>query len=91
MVHAWRACGPRTCQNSLYLHYRLTLGFTVAQAEDRVGIGVAPEWSPPEFAPKSGETVGYIERHASADDGQGVEYSQTWFDPRVARYVTRFR
>ncbi len=76
---------------SLYLHYRLVLGFTIAQAEDRVGIGLTPEWSPPEFAPKPGAAVGYIERFATADDGQGVEYSQTWFDPDVARYVTRFR
>lgn len=76
---------------SLYLHYRLALGFTVTQAEDRIGVGIAPEWSSPEFAPKAGEIVGYIERFASADDGQGVEYSRTWFDPHVARYVTRFR
>ncbi|WP_245417405.1 GntR family transcriptional regulator [Aminobacter sp. AP02] len=76
---------------SLYLHYRLALGFTVTQAEDRVGIGLTPDWSPPEFAPGSGATVGYIERFATADDGQGVEYSQTWFDTDVARYVTRFR
>jgi GntR family transcriptional regulator len=76
---------------SLYLHYRLALGFTVTQAEDRVGVGITPEWSSPEFSPKIGETVGYIERFASADDGQGVEYSRTWFDPDVARYVTRFR
>ena len=76
---------------SLYLHYRLALGFTVAQAEDRVGIGIVPEWSSPEFAPQVGATVGYIERFASADNGHAVEYSQTWFDPQVARYVTRFR
>ncbi len=44
---------------SLYLHYRLALGFTVTQAEDRVGIGIAPDWSSPEFAPKAGATVDY--------------------------------
>lgn len=76
---------------SLYLHYRLTLGFTITQAEDRVGIGATPDWSPPRFAPKAGTTVGHIERFAGTADGQGAEYSQTWFDPHVARYVTRFR
>jgi GntR family transcriptional regulator len=76
---------------SLYLHYRLALGFSIARAEDRVGVGAVPDWAPADFAPRPGTVVGFIERIAWAGDGDSAEYSRTWFDPDAARYVTRFR
>lgn len=76
---------------SLYLHYRLALGFSVTRVEDRVSVAPAPDWRPPEFAPVGGSPVGFIERFAYAGDGASVEYSRNWFDPAVARYVSRFR
>jgi GntR family transcriptional regulator len=76
---------------SLYLHYRLALGFSVARAEDRIAVAPSPDWKPAEFAPSPGVVVGFIERTAWAGDGESVEYSRTWFDPGAARYVTRFR
>lgn len=76
---------------SLYLHYRLALGFSVAKAEDRVGIGDVPDWAPPAFAVQPGAAAGFIERLAWAADGEAVEFSRTWFDPGVARYVSRLR
>lgn len=76
---------------SLYLHYRMALGFSIARAEDRVGIADAPDWSPAAFSLPTGAPAGFVERFAVADDGQGVEYSRTWFDPVAARYVTRFQ
>ncbi|TRC93094.1 GntR family transcriptional regulator [Mesorhizobium sp. WSM4303] len=76
---------------SLYLHYRLALGFSVARAEDRISVAPAPGWAPTDFRPLAGTVVGFIERIAWADDGASVEYSRSWFDPDVARYVTRFK
>lgn len=76
---------------SLYLHYRLALGFSVVRAEDRVAVAATPDWAPADFAPRPGTIVGFIERVAWAGDGESVEYSRTWFDPGTARYVTRFR
>lgn len=76
---------------SLYLHYRLVLGFSIARAEDHVAVAATPDWTPAVFAPRLGTVVGFIERSAWAGDGESVEYSRTWFDPGVARYVTRFR
>jgi GntR family transcriptional regulator len=76
---------------SLYLHYRLALGFSIVRAEDRVAVGSVPDWAPADFAPPAGTVVGFIERIAWAGDGESVEYSRTWFDPGAARYVTRFK
>lgn len=76
---------------SLYLHYRLALGFSIVRAEDRVAVGPVPDWAPADFAPRPGAVVGFIERIAWAGDGDSAEYSRTWFDPGAARYVTRFR
>ena len=76
---------------SLYLHYEQTLGFTIARAEDRISFGPTPDWAPNAFGVPTGGTAGYIERMAWANDGESVEFSQTWFDKDVARYVTRFR
>ncbi|MFK0692238.1 GntR family transcriptional regulator [Mesorhizobium sp. IMUNJ 23033] len=76
---------------SLYLHYRLALGFSIVRAEDRIAVAPVPDWAPAEFRPTPGTVVGFIERIAWAGDGASVEYSRSWFDPDVARYVTRFR
>lgn len=76
---------------SLYLHYRLALGFSIARAEDRVAVAAVPDWAPDGFAPAPGTVVGFIERIAWSGDGESAEYSRTWFDPDAARYVTRFR
>ena len=76
---------------SLYLHYRLALGFSIQRAEDRVSVAPAPYWAPPEFGKPPGEITGFIERTAWADDGASAEYSRSWFDPAVAQYVQRFR
>jgi GntR family transcriptional regulator len=76
---------------SLYLFYRRCLALNIARAEDRVGIGPVPDWCPPTFVPAPGSITGFIERRAWADDGQPVEYSRTWFDAGVARYVARLK
>ena len=82
---------PADLLESLYLFYRTRLGLWITAAEDRVGIGTAPEWSVPEFGLNAGEPTGFIERWGRTGAGEVVEYSRTWFDPRVARYVARMR
>ncbi|RRI00744.1 GntR family transcriptional regulator [Mesorhizobium tamadayense] len=76
---------------SLYLHYRLALGFSIARAEDHIAVAPVPDWAPADFKPQPQTVVGFIERIAWAGDGASVEYSRSWFDPGVARYVTRFK
>lgn len=81
----------RALSESLYLFYRETLGFWIARAEDRISVGAAPGWVTEPFGPRAGDIVGYVERVAEDQDGQSVEFSRTWFDPRVARYVARLK
>lgn len=76
---------------SLYLYYRKTLGFWIARAEDRVGVGEVPCWAPAEFGPAAGAASGFIERIGWTQDGASAEFSRTWFDHGIARYVARLR
>lgn len=83
--------GIEDLSDSLYLYYRQALGFWIARAEDRVGVAMVPGWAPPEFGRPAGEAAGFIERVGWAQDGASVEFSRTWFDHTVARYVARLR
>lgn len=76
---------------SLYLYYRVALGFSIARIEDRISVAPAPDWFPEAFGARPPTLCGYIERVAWAGDGDSVEFSRSWFDPGVARYVSRFR
>ncbi|MEM9972341.1 MAG: GntR family transcriptional regulator [Pseudomonadota bacterium] len=76
---------------SLYLYYRTKLGLWITRAEDRIGIGTVPGWAPPAFGVAVGAPCGFIERRSRADTGEVAEYSRTWFNAQVARYVTRMR
>jgi GntR family transcriptional regulator len=83
------ALAPEDLSESLYLTYRQRLRLTIARAEDRVGVAPVPDWTPAAFDPAPGTAAGFIERRAWADDGQPAEYSRTWFDARLARFVAR--
>ncbi|MDE3123556.1 MAG: GntR family transcriptional regulator [Paracoccaceae bacterium] len=76
---------------SLYLFYRESLGLWIQRAEDRVGLGHVPDWAPAAFAPRPHAPVPLIERISWAQDGASAEFSRTWFDQDVARYVARLR
>ena len=76
---------------SLYLYYRTKLGLWITRAEDRIGIGTVPDWAPPAFGLAMGAPVGFIERWSRTDTGEIAEYSRTWFNTDVARYVARMR
>lgn len=76
---------------SLYLYYRRTLGIWISRAEDRVGVGEVPDWAPSDFGLAAGMQAGFVERFGWAQDGSSAEFSRTWFDHRIARYVARLR
>lgn len=75
---------------SLYLFYRRALGLWIAAAEDRVGVEVPPDWARALDVLPEGP-CGYVERRGETQDGETAEYSRTWFNPAVARYVSRMR
>ena len=77
--------------HSLYATYKERLGVWIMRAEDKVSIGPAPEFSPEAFGRRPGEMCGYVERISWAQSGATVEWSRSWFDPAVARYVQRLK
>ena len=74
---------------ALYLHYRQALGLVIARIEDRVGLGVVPDWADATFPLAPGAVAGHVARTAWARGGAAAEISQTWFDTKVARYIAR--
>lgn len=82
---------PEALSDSLYHYYQKQLGFWITRAEDRVGIGAVPLWSPQDFPPKPGTITGYIERYSWAAGPAPVEFSRTWFDTTRALYVQRLK
>ncbi|NVO25715.1 GntR family transcriptional regulator [Donghicola mangrovi] len=76
-------------QDSLYLTYKRALQLWITRAEDRVGIGAVPGWSPEAFALRPGTVTAYIERLSWAQDSAAVEFSRTWYDTQKALYVQR--
>ncbi|RJL07548.1 GntR family transcriptional regulator [Paracoccus aestuarii] len=76
-------------QDSLYLTYKRSLKLWITRAEDRVGLGVVPDWAPEAFAPRPGATCAYIERLSWAQGPRAVEFSRTWYDHERALYVQR--
>ncbi len=85
------AIGVEDVSDSLYLYYRKALGIWIQRAEDRVGVGHVPAWALPEFGVAPGVDAGFIERIGWTQDGASAEFSRTWFDHGVARYVARLR
>ncbi|MGR3197641.1 MAG: GntR family transcriptional regulator [Paracoccus sp. (in: a-proteobacteria)] len=76
-------------QDSLYLTYKRALKLWITRAEDRVGLGRVPDWSPPEFSLQPGDTTAYIERLSWSQPAAAVEFSRTWYDTEKALYVQR--
>jgi GntR family transcriptional regulator len=76
---------------ALYLFYQQRLGFWIAHAQDRVGAGAVPAWSPSLFVPAAGVMCPKIERLSWSAKNQLEEYSITWFDSDRCRYVNRMK
>jgi len=85
--------------DSLYLFYRENLKFWITSAEDQVSINKLPDWTPTFFAKDATashftnehKVWGYIERQSYDQNNMLAEYSMTWFNPLVARYVARIK
>jgi GntR family transcriptional regulator len=82
---------PVDLSESLYLHYRKALGFWIARAEDHIGVSEAPMWTPSDMGITPNSACGFIERIGYDQAGKSAEFSRTWFDHRVARYVSRLK
>lgn len=76
---------------ALYHFYKERLGFWITSAEDRIGVGTVPDWSPSLFAPSLGAICPRIERISTSNKNEIEEYSVTWFDPERCRYVNRMK
>ena len=76
---------------SLYKFYKDRLGILISGAEDRLSVAPVPGWSAPAFAPAPGTPVTFVERDTRDQHGHQIEYSRTWVDPGVARYVARIK
>ncbi|MEC3863151.1 GntR family transcriptional regulator [Mesobacterium sp. TK19101] len=76
---------------SLYLFYSTRLDLLITSAEDRVSIDLVPAWRVDQFAIAAGQPCGFVERWGRTADGEVAEFSRTWFDPSVVRYVARMR
>lgn len=76
---------------ALYQFYKERLGFWIASAEDHIGQGALPNWSPAELKFEAGSNCPRVERVARSSEGLIREYSVTWFDASQCRYVNRLK
>ena len=82
---------PAQISQSLYKFYKERLGIWIIRAEDWVGLAPLPDWADGLLSHHAGTACGFIERFGWSQDGQKVEYSRTWYDTNVARYVARIK
>lgn len=75
---------------SLYMHYRESFGFWITHVTDEISCQQAPEWANALLALPEASVLGWISRKAWANNGMVEEFSQTWFDPAVSRYMARW-
>lgn len=75
---------------ALYHFYETELGFWISHAEDRLKVGIVPDWSPAQFQLAPGQACCKIERKAWSSSGSLEEFSNTWVDTRLAHYVARW-
>ena len=75
---------------ALYHFYETELGFWISRAEDRLKVGNVPDWSPAQFQLAPGQACCKIERKAWSSGGTLEEFSSTWVNTRLARYVARW-
>ncbi|KMW56485.1 putative transcriptional regulator of N-Acetylglucosamine utilization, GntR family [Candidatus Rhodobacter oscarellae] len=83
---ACAALNAEDLSESLYLFYKNSLNIWIQRAEDRVGVGDAPNWA---RAHGFDGTMGLVDRVSWSQTGASVEASRTWFDPNTVRYVAR--
>lgn len=77
--------------DSLYLFYNTRLRLRIIKAEDQIGQGQVPDWSPASFGLKPGESACLVSRNSYMTEQRIAEISFSWFDHNVARYVSRLK
>lgn len=77
--------------HSLYHFYKESLGLWITRAEDWLSIAPVPTWRVDQFPLPPQTPAGFVERFGWSQHGDLVEYSRSWFDPAVARYVARLK
>ena len=75
--------------DSMYLFYQTRFQVWIARVEDRISASPAPDWAAPPSGLQAGQNAGFIERLSWTASNTLAEFSQTWFDPAVCRYVSR--
>jgi GntR family transcriptional regulator len=75
--------------DSMYLFYQTRFHVWIARVEDRISAAPAPEWAAQPSGLQAGQSAGFIERLSWTASNTLAEFSQTWFDPAVCRYVSR--
>lgn len=74
---------------SLYKHYRDHFDFWITHIEDRISCTRAPDWVAELLNKAPGDMVGYVERLSWSNKERIEEFSRTWFDPDIVRYISR--
>ncbi len=84
------AIKAKDVSDSLYQYYRTSLNLWIVRAEDAVSVAPPPDWKPDNFS-SNASVWGYIERMSFDQNNVSAEYSRTWFDPSVARFMARWK
>jgi GntR family transcriptional regulator len=74
---------------SIYLFYKDILNLRITSAKDSATLLPVPVWSPEEFKVMSHQETVCIERLAYDQVGSPVEFSRSWIDTSIARYMAR--
>ena len=74
---------------SIYLFYKDILNLRITSAKDSATLLPVPVWSPKEFKVMSHQETVCIERLAYYQVGSPVEFSRSWIDTSIARYMAR--
>jgi GntR family transcriptional regulator len=74
---------------SLYKHYRDHFDFWITHIEDRISCTGPPDWVAEQLGKAPNEMLGFVERLSWSSNDRVEEFSYTWFDPAVARYISR--
>jgi GntR family transcriptional regulator len=75
--------------HSIYLFYKDVLNLRITSAKDSATLLPVPVWSPKEFKVMSHQETVCIERLAYDQVGAPVEFSRSWIDTSIARYMAR--
>ncbi|WP_051208449.1 GntR family transcriptional regulator [Saccharospirillum impatiens] len=74
---------------SLYKHYRDHFDFWITHIEDRISCTGAPDWVADLLGKEANTMLGFVERLSWSSNDRVEEFSYTWFDPAVVRYISR--